>query len=92
MCEIWRFCTKIGIRVHKKIYKEVDIIHSFHGKSVNIHYDADVKTGECIITNKENGQEIRANGRDLLNFVAEYVREQKIVKIESAGTTDILGI
>lgn len=67
-------------------------MHSFHGKSVNIHYDADVKTGECIIINKETGEEIRANGRDLLNFVAEYVREQKIVKIESAGTTDILGI
>lgn len=67
-------------------------MHSFHGKSVNIHYDADIKLGECIIINKETGEEIRANGRDLLNFVAEYVREQKIVKIESAGTTDILGI
>lgn len=67
-------------------------MHSFHGKSVNIHYDADIKSGECIIINKETGEEIRANGRDLLNFVAEYVREQKIVKIESAGTTDILGI
>ena len=67
-------------------------MHSFHGKSVNIHYDTDVRTGECIITNKENGQEIRVLGSDLLNFVAEYVREQKIVKIESAGTTDILGI
>lgn len=67
-------------------------MHSFHGKSVNIHYDADVKTGECIITNKENGQEIRVLGSDLLDFVVGYVREQKIVKIESAGTTDILGI
>lgn len=67
-------------------------MHSFHGKSVNIHYDADIKSGECIIINKETGEKIRANGRDLLDFVAGYVREQKIVKIESAGTTDILGI
>lgn len=67
-------------------------MHSFHGKSVNIHYDAEVKTGECIIINKENGQEIRVLGSDLLDFVAGYIRKQKITKIESAGTTDILRI
>lgn len=67
-------------------------MHSFHGKSVNIHYDADVKTGECIIINKETGEEIRANGRDLLNFVAEYVREQKIAKLEKTDAIEILGI
>ena len=50
-------------------------MHSFHGKSVNIHYDTDVRTGECIITNKENGQEIRVLGSDLLDFVAGYVRQ-----------------
>ncbi len=67
-------------------------MHSFHGKSVNIHYDADVKTGKCVIINKETGQEIRVLGSDLLDFVAEYIREQKIIKIENTGTTDILGI
>lgn len=67
-------------------------MHSFHGKSVNIHYDADVKTGECVIVNKENGQEIRVLGSDLLRFVAQYIREQKIIKIENTCATDILGI
>lgn len=67
-------------------------MHSFHGKSVNIHYDADVKTGECVIINKENGQEIRVLGSDLLDFVAGYVKEQKIANVKSAGTTDVLGI
>lgn len=67
-------------------------MHSFHGKSVNIHYDADIKSGECIIINKETGEEIRANGRDLLNFVAEYVREQKIAKLEKTDAIEILGI
>ncbi|MGG6555530.1 UNVERIFIED_CONTAM: hypothetical protein MUK63_06570 [Blautia caecimuris] len=67
-------------------------MHSFHGKSVNIHYDADVKTGECVIVNKENGQEIRVIGSDLLRFVAQYIREQKIIKIENTCATDILGI
>lgn len=60
-------------------------MRTFHGKSVNIHYDTDVKTGECIIINKENGQEIRVLGSDLLDFVAldfvaGYIREQKIAK------------
>lgn len=67
-------------------------MHSFHGKSVNIHYDADIKSGECIIINKENGEEIRVLGSDLLDFVAAYVRQQKIAKIENADTIDILGI
>lgn len=67
-------------------------MHSFHGKSVNIHYDADIKTGECIVINKETGEEIRVLGSDLLDFVAGYVRQQKIAKIESAGTIDILKI
>lgn len=67
-------------------------MHSFHGKSVNIHYDADVKTGECVIINKENGQEIRVLGSDLLDFIAGYVREQKIIKIENTCATDILDI
>lgn len=67
-------------------------MHSFHGKSVNIHCDADVKTGEYVIINKENGQEIRVLGSDLLDFVAGHVRKQKIAKMESAGITDILGI
>lgn len=67
-------------------------MHSFHGKSVNIHYDADIKSGECIIINKETGEKIRANGRDLLNFVAEYVREQKIAKLEKTDAIEILGI
>lgn len=48
MCEIWRLVLRSEFASTKKIYKEVDIMHSFHGKSVNIHYDADVKTGECI--------------------------------------------
>ncbi len=60
-------------------------MRTFHEKSVNIHYDTDVKTGECIIINKENGQEIRVLGSDLLDFVAldfvaGYIREQKIAK------------
>ncbi len=67
-------------------------MHSFYGKSVNIHYDADVKTGECVIINKENGQEIRVLGSDLLDFIAGYVREQKIIKIENTCATDILDI
>lgn len=67
-------------------------MHSFHGKSVNIHYDADVKTGECVIISKENRQEIRILGSDLLDFIAEYVRQEKIAKIESANNSDIFGI
>lgn len=67
-------------------------MHSFHGKSVNIHYDSDILSGECIVVNKENGEEIRVSGSDLLDFVAEYVKCKRISELENANTIQILGI
>ena len=68
------------------------IIHSFHGKSVNIHYDSDILSGECIIVNKESGEEIRVSGGDLLDFVAKYVKDKRISELEISNTAKILGI
>lgn len=67
-------------------------MHSFYGKSVNIHYDSDVASGECIIVNKESEEEFRVSGSDLLDFVAEYVKYKRILELESANTAKILGI
>lgn len=68
------------------------IIHSFHGKSVNIHYDSDILSGECIIANKESGEEIRVSGGDLLDFVAEHVKCKRISELENANIVKILRI
>lgn len=67
-------------------------MHSFYGKSVNIHYDSDLISGECIIVNKESGEEIRVSGSDILDCVAQYVKDKRISELENANTAKILGI
>lgn len=67
-------------------------MHSFHGKSVNIHYDLDISSSECVIVNKESGEGIRVSGSDILDFVADYIKCKKISELENADTMKILGI
>ncbi len=62
-------------------------MHSFHGDNVVIHHNGDY-SGECII--RQENQEIRMNTSDLLDFVAEYVRSQKIGQLEQMSSEDLL--
>lgn len=66
-------------------------MHTFDGNKIRIHYNSDM-SGDCIIFNKEDGQEIRVPCEDILDFVANYVRNQKISKLEQMETKDVFGI
>ena len=66
-------------------------MHTFDGKQVRIHYNSDM-SGDCFIVNKETGQRVDVSCEDILDFVANYVRNRKIEILEQMGTDDVLGI
>lgn len=71
-------------------------MHTFNGESCSINNNSDM-SGNIIITSKipdENGEypEVSVLGKDILKFVAEYVRSQKISKIEKASYKKLLGL
>ena len=51
-------------------------MHTFNGKSCDIHYNSDF-SGEAIIYNKNDHTVMCVDSQDLINFVAEYVRSKK---------------
>ena len=67
-------------------------MHTFNGKETIIHYDSDVATGKVIIRNKHYDLELSVSGEDIIDFVAEYVREEKIGKLEQMNSKEVLGL
>lgn len=66
-------------------------MHSFHGKTCTIHFDADMSGDVCIVDLKNN-TEVRVSGNDILDFVAEYVRGEKISQLEQMSSKEVLGL
>ena len=66
-------------------------MHTFNGKSCNIHYNSDF-SGEAIIYSKNDNTEMRVELDDLINFVAEYVRSKRVNQLENMNSDDILGV
>ena len=66
-------------------------MHTFTGEQTRIHYNSDL-SGDCDIINIDTGQSTTVPCEDILEFVAEYVRRQKISKLEQMETKDVLGI
>jgi hypothetical protein len=67
-------------------------MHSFHGESVNIHFNGDY-SGDVVINNKKDGdeyKEITVDIKDIFDFVAGYIRSEKISKLEEMESKDIL--
>lgn len=66
-------------------------MHTFNGKKTRIHYNSDM-SGNIIIQNKDYDLELSVLGEDIIDFVAEYVRSQKIGKLEQMDSKEILGL
>lgn len=66
-------------------------MHTFHGKKTRIHYNSDM-SGNIIIQHKDYELELSVLGEDILDFVAEYVRSQKISKLEQMDSKKLLGL
>lgn len=66
-------------------------MHSFNGNKTTVHYNSDM-SGDCVIFNKETEQEVEVPCEDILEFIADYVRSQKIGKLEQMDSKKILGL
>lgn len=66
-------------------------MHTFDGKSCRIHFNSDM-SGEIHIVEKDSDKEIEVDGQDILDFVANYVRSERISKLEQMETKEILGL
>lgn len=62
--------------------------HTFKGESCVIHYDG-AFDGDVSINNGY-GPTISVSIDDLLQFAAEYARQEKISKLETAHWRDVL--
>lgn len=72
----------MGFQVHT-------LITGFH----KFHYNSDL-SGQVLIARTSGDQEeaYRVNGRELVAFVAEWVRRKKIEEIESQDAAAIFGV
>lgn len=65
-------------------------------KETIINYNSDLSGDITIqvkdVSTKTLMEEARVDGRTILKFVAEYVRNQKIAKLEKAPWKKILGL
>lgn len=66
-------------------------MHTFDGKSCRIHFNSDM-SGDIHIVEKDSDEEIKVEGQDILDFVANYVRRERISKLEQMETKDILEV
>lgn len=64
-------------------------MHTFNGNSCRIHYNSDM-SGEICISDKVSDKEITVNAQDILDFVANYVRNKRIARLERMETETIL--
>lgn len=64
-------------------------MHTFEGKSCRIHFNGDM-SGQLIIFDKTTEKEIIINSKDILDFVADYVRNKKMANLEKMETERIL--
>ena len=66
-------------------------MYTFETKKTTIHYNSDM-SGNCHIINSETGEVVEVPCEDILDFVASYVRMQKIGKLEQMDTKELLRI
>ena len=64
-------------------------MHTFEGKSCRIHHNNDM-SGEVHICDKNSDKELVLDAHDILDFVADYVRSERIGMLEQMSTDSIL--
>lgn len=66
-------------------------MHTFEGKSCRIHHNSDM-SGEVYICDKNSDKELVIDAQDILDFVADYIRSQRIGMLEQMSTENILDL
>jgi len=64
-------------------------MHTFKGKSCTIHYNGDM-SGELKICNRKDNVWITVKADDIMRFVMEHIKSQKIAEIESMNWKDFM--
>lgn len=64
-------------------------MHTFIGKTCRIHHHSDY-SGELHIFDEKTLSEIRIDAEDILKFVAEYIRSNKIGQLENMDVSELL--
>lgn len=64
-------------------------MHATQGKSCVFFHNGDY-SGETII--RTESDEITIDTQDIFNFVADYIRSEKIGKLESMSSDEIFGL
>ena len=59
------------------------------GSKTIFNYNSDL-SGDVILINKDTKAEFVVPGKDILEFVANYVRDKNIATIEDMNTEEIL--
>ena len=64
-------------------------MHTYESNGFLFHHNSDMG-GDVIIVNKNNGEELEVDGQAILDFVANYIRNEKIAKLENSTNKEIL--
>lgn len=64
-------------------------MHTFEGKSCRIHHNSDM-SGKIHICDKNSDKQLEVEGQDILDFVADYIRTERIGTLEQMSTESIL--
>ena len=64
-------------------------MHTFEGKGCRIHHNSDM-SGEVYICDKNSDDELKVEAQDILDFVANYIRAERIEKLEQMNADSIL--
>lgn len=65
-------------------------MRTFNGSNCHIHYNSDL-SGEVIIIS-ENEDTVAIHGEDMLDFIAEFIRQKKLSKIEEMSNDELLSL
>jgi hypothetical protein len=57
-------------------------MHTFKGESCRIHHNSDM-SGDLHIIKSHTEEQIVIEAEDILKFVAEYIRSERVGEIES---------
>lgn len=64
-------------------------MHTFEGKSCRIHHNSDM-SGKIHICDKNSDKQLDVDAQDVLDFVANYIRTERIEMLEQMSTESIL--
>ena len=65
------------------------IMHTIEGKKLKMHHNGDF-SGDVHLVDKKSGRSFEAPFADLKLLVSEYVRTERVIRLENLKTDEIL--